>query len=336
MVQVMSKNQIPITIGCKGLFKLEAIKVKMDEDGNPVLDENGEYIEIGRRVLADWFENTLLDSGRNRMGSNSDWLNACQVGTDNTAPQATDTGLLGYVAGTSSVQETISSAQASSPYYGWKQRRYRFSVGSTAANLSEVGVGWSTSSGAFLVSRALIVDGNGDPTTVTPLADEILDVWYEFRYYPPLVDVTGQVTLDGTVYDYTIRASEVNIGEYGDLIGNAIGEYSPGSGAGVDWIAYDGTIGTILQAPNGNSTSGSADPTNQSYSNNSYQRKMDVSCDGTGWNLGAGIRSIRIKTTAGRFQTEFSSNPGGNTIPKTVSYTMQMTWVISWVEATIP
>jgi hypothetical protein len=150
------------------------------------------------------------------------------------------------------------------------------------------------------------------------------------RYYPPLLDVTGTVTLNSVSYDYTIRASEVNIGEYGDLIGNAIGEYSPGAGAGVDWVAYDGSIGTILQAPSGTSYSGSSDPSNDAYSNNSYQRRMTVSQDTTGWNVPGGIRSIRIKTTAGRFQMELAATSGGGTVPKDLNYTMIMVWIISW------
>lgn len=317
---------------CRGFMKIEAIPCETDADGNVLFDENGEpfLIESSRRVLADWFPNRVLDAGRNRMGTASDWLNCCQVGTDNTNPLTTDTSLLGYVAGTSSIQETLSGAQASTPYYGWKRIRYRFTVGTTAANLNEVGIGWNTASGAYLFARARIVDPSGNPTTVTPLADEVLDVWYEIRYYPPLEDVTGTVSLNSVSYDYTIRASEVNNSEYGSLIGTAIGEYSPGIGDGVDWIAYDGVLGTILQAPSGTSTSGSDDPTNDAYSNNSYQRRMVVSCDPTGWNLGAFIRSIRIKTTAGRFQTQFAATSGGGPIPKDVNFTMIMAWIISW------
>ena len=321
-----------ISIGCKGFVRLEAIKVKTCKDGSPILDKNGNYIEISKRILADWFPNKLLDSGRNRMGTNSDWLNCVQVGTNNTTPQATDTGLLGYIAGSSSIQETITGAEASSPYFAWKRRRWRYGVGETAANLSEVGVGWSTANGAYLVSRALIVDGDGNPTTVTPLADEILDVWYEFRYYPPETDVTGTVTLNGVDYNYTVRASEVTVTETADLIGTAIGEYSPGL-VHQDWNAYDGTIGTLTQAPNGLSANGTQDPTNSPYSNNSYQRRMSINCGTTGWNLAGGIRSIRIKTTAGRFQTQFGSVSGDNKIPKTDQFTMDMAWIISWSEA---
>lgn len=329
--------QIHVGIGVKSFFKLEAFKPVLNAYGEPLLDRFGREIEKpgSRRELTGWFPNKLLDNGRNRMGTNSDWMNCCQVGTNNTAPLATDTGLLGYIAGTSSVQDNDVGAQASAPYFGWRQKRWRFPVGSTAANLSEVGIGWSTSAGAYLVVRALIVDGGGTPTTVTPQADEILDVINQFRYYPPLVDDTGVVNLAGTDYDYTIRAAEVNnSGAWGAGIG---AEVKVAGSLTSDWKAYDGNLGTLVQSPSG--TSANADSTgwwSDTYSNNSYQRTMNISIGPTGWNLGSGIRSMRIKTSAGWYQTQFDASSGGATIPKDSGYTMSMQWIVNWFEATIP
>jgi hypothetical protein len=324
----------PIGLKIKGFFKLEALKVKMDADGNPVLDKNGEPVIIGKRVLADWFPNLLLTSGRNALATQSNWMNAVQVGTDNTVPTAGDTGLLGFVAGTTTKHQDDFGAQASAPYYGWRRITYRYGVGATAANLSEVGVGWSASVGSNLVTRALIVDGAGDPTTVTPLSDEILDVTYEMRYYPPLVDVTGTVTLDGVSYDYTIRASQVTSSTiWGQNIGSAIGQSSVNSSV---WYATDGTLGDITQAPNGVSAScDNADQFNLTYSNNSYQRGIGSTCGPTGWNLGAGIRSLRILTTAGAYQTQFAATSGGATIPKDGTKVMNMQWIIAWSEGVV-
>ena len=60
-------------------------------------------------------------------------------------------------------------------------------------------------------------------TTITPLADEILDVVVEVRYYPPLTDTTGTVTLNGIDYDYIIRAASItNVAGWGEFIGNKI------------------------------------------------------------------------------------------------------------------
>lgn len=311
---------------------MEALKVRVDKDGNPVLDKNGDYIILGKRVLADWFPNKILDNGRNRMGTNSDWLNACQVGTDSTLPLSTDTGLLGYLAGTSSIITNTVGAEASAPYYAWRRKKYRFSVGAAAGNISEVGVGWSTSAGAFLITRALIVDANGDPTTPTVQSDELLDVTYEMRYYPPLTDVTGQVTLNSVVYDYTIRAAKVNSSS--DWA-NGIGSVVQANTTYLGWLVYSGNLGTIVQDPNGTTDDSDNDGASQAYSNNSFQRKVYNSCGINGWNLVGGIRSFIVPTTAGRYQMEVSSNPGGTTIPKDNTFQLFMQWVISWAAANV-
>jgi len=313
---IVGDRPILIPIGVKGFVKIVGINKFTGR----------------RRVLANWFPNKVLDTGRNYIGSNNGWMDYCQVGTDNTTPTAGDTGLIEWFAGTSTKYTDVNSAQPSSPYYGYRRITYRFAQGSTATNLSEVGVGWGLSAGANLFSRALIVDQFGSTTTVTPLADEILEVTYELRYYPPTSDVNGTIVLDGQTYDTVIRASEVNSTTWQcDFIGTMVGIYSNGTG---DWSAWDGTLGTIIQAPNGSSQGidNAANVSNVAYANNSYQRDMIANCGINGWNLGAGIRSIRIRTTAGSFQTQFSNQSGGTTIPKTVAQTLSLTWRIAWVE----
>ena len=303
------------TVGLKGFFRLRTIN-----------KFSGKV-----RIDTGWFPNKILDAGRNVMADDSTWMNYCQVGTDNTAPTAAQTALLGYHAGTSNITSTLDGQSGSAPYYGWKRKVYRFAAGTVAANLSEVGVGWATS-GSTLISRALILDPVlQTPTTITPLIDELLEILYELRYYAPIADVNGpQVTLNGIVYDTITRASEVTSNAWSAGIGSAMGQLSTGIN---DWTAYDGVLGTVLQAPNGIvANCDNANQYNSAYVNNSYEIQMNCATGSTGWNLGAGIRSIRIKTTAGNYQTQFDSNPGGNRIPKTTSFTMLMSWTLAWAE----
>ena len=281
-----------------------------------------------------FFPNTLLDAGMNIMADRSDWMDECQVGTDNSAPNSSQTALLGWHAGITTVQSTLDGQSGSEPYYGWKRRVYRFAVGTVAANLSEAGIGWGES-GSTLISRAQILDPiTQTPVTITPLADELLDVTYELRYYPPLGDVAGpQVTLDGVVYDTTTRAANVTGDRWSDQIGAAMGEYSGTTGIGTDWVAYDGNIGTILTGPSGVSEDcDNDDQYNAAYSNNSYEIQMHCLTGSTGWNLGSGIRSIRFNTVAGAYQTQFAAASGGATIPKTSAYSMHMSWTLGWTE----
>jgi hypothetical protein len=283
------------------------------------------------RLDTDWFPNTVLDSGRNYAAVNN-FMIACQVGTDNTAPNVNQTALLGYHAGTTDITVTDFGNQAvTPPYYAWKRKTFRFPIGSVAANLTEVGVGWGTT-GSTLFSRAFILDPiTQNPTTITPLADELMDVQYELRYYPPDTDVVlPQVTLNGVTYDTITRAAEVNSEFWYNGIGNKVIANDTNN-----WTAFSGDIGTVLQNPSGTSDgNNNGSVGTAAYINNSYQIDVHANVLSTDWNIGGGIRSIRIRTTAGSFQTQFNSNPGGATIPKTNAYTMFMEWRLNWTALT--
>ena len=289
-----------------------------------------------RRIDTGWFPNSVLFEGMNRMGTASDWFNYAQVGTNNTTPQQTDTGLLGYFAGTNTVVENFRGATGSAPYYGYRQKRFRFGAGTVAANLSEAGVGWSNV-GATLWNRALIVDLNGDPTTVTPLADELLDLTAQIRYYPPLVDVTGVLEIEpGVNYNYLVRAAEVT---NSDWWGNGVGTIVQHSCAYTsDWAAYDGEPGTIVQNPNGvvSSIDYTSGVSSNAYSNNSYTRTMNFNCGPTGWNPPGGFRTFRVRTTAGSYQIRVGKVSDDAVLNKTSGKVIDGQFQVSWSEATVP
>jgi hypothetical protein len=113
----------------QGFYKLEAVKL----DGT-------------RRVLTDWFPNLITNGGLDRIGVSSTYLDYCHVGSGNTAPANTDTGLATPVASTITSTSTT-GIQGSSPYYTWQTIVYTFGLGVAAGNLAEVGVGWSASNG---------------------------------------------------------------------------------------------------------------------------------------------------------------------------------------------
>lgn len=291
------------------------------------------------RQQTGWSYNTLLTSGRNQLATQANWANAVQLGTDNTAPAAGQTGLLGYVNGTTNKEETVFGAQGSAPWYGWKRIRFRFTPGQVSGNLNEVGLGWSTAAGSTIAFRALLEDIDGIQTTVTPLPDEYVDVVVEIRYYPPLGDNVGTVDFNGETYDYIIRAAEVTSSTYwGSDIGSAIGHKD--LSFVTYWQAYDGDLGTLDQSPNG--VAYPADGANAydiAYSNNSYQRQMAQIGGPNAWNATTGkkLRSFRFITTAGAYQIQFDrqSSPGMG-IPKTTAFNIKFQFVLGWQEQVIP
>ena len=282
--------------------------------------------------LTGWFGNKILTTGRNEMAKRN-WFTAVQVGTDSTPPSESNTSMLGYVAGTSNIEESVSGAQATADFYGWKRNRFRFPLGSISVNqnLNEVGIGWDTADGDNLATRALIVDINGDQTTVTWKADEYLDVVVEVRYYPPLVDATGTVTINGVVYNYIMRAANVTSSSAWAL---GIGSKIESTANGVsDWSVYDDDIGTIEQGPSGVATASDNDNDyTNAYAENSYQITYGMNVGPSGWNSLTGklLRSLLVKTTAGHYQIQFDN--GGNGVPKTDQFTMTTDFILGWTE----
>ncbi|MHA3048651.1 hypothetical protein [Acinetobacter sp. ANC 4639] len=144
-----------------------------------------------------WFHNIVLDAGLARMSAGT-WINRCCIGTGNSTPVATQVALDSFLASTTTVQSTSESYNTTTlPYYYGAKVTWRFGEGVAAGNISEVGLGWSNTN---LWNRALIKDGNGNPTTITVLSDEYLDVVSEIRVYPSsssgsfnLLDKTGAV-----------------------------------------------------------------------------------------------------------------------------------------------
>jgi len=81
-----------------GRFKIEAVK------------RNGD-----RRVLAE-FSNMILNSGLDLIGTTTNYLNYCRVGSGTTAPQVTDSYLESQIAYTSSTSGSATSgSQGTSP-----------------------------------------------------------------------------------------------------------------------------------------------------------------------------------------------------------------------------
>jgi len=308
-----------------GFFQLA--KYKADAEGNKIPGT--------REVVADWFPNLIVNQGLERMGANADWMTFCQVGTGNDTPAFTDVQLETFLAGSGSFQSNTASNAPSSPYYGYNIRVWQFAAGVATGNISEIGVGWVIN-GANLFSRALILDGGGSPTTITILADEILETSYEFRTYPPEIDTTGSFVISGITYDYTARASNVtqssqNAGSNGGGWNQAdIGGSSSNIKSGTTaHRAFVGALGAITGEPAGASAA-STGFSSAAYVPGSLQRDGTAIWGISATNIGS-YRCLRMSWRWGSYQ--FEVDP---VIPKTTINTLSITIRHSWGRATIP
>lgn len=292
----------------RGRYKLEAVKA----DGS------------GRtRVLADWFPNLITDTGLNRIGTNSVW-SYIHVGTSATAPDVSQSALLGWVGSTNNrpFAEVVSAGNTDyyGDYYGYRQDRWRFNPGEADGVLAEVGLSGAASN-TNLFSRALILDGAGSPTTVTVLADEYLDVTYRLECYANYTFVDGMqsgvaITNVGT-RDITIRAAEIgNANYWGTSLGGVVA-------AGANAITvYSGSLGAISGSPSGTAAIMTG-PINAAYSNNSLERGISGTFGLTVANFTH--KSLRFLWNYGAYQMEMNTG-----IAKSSSQTMSYQAKISW------
>jgi hypothetical protein len=172
------------------------------------------YKEDGTQVRdTGWFDNLLLDQGLDQIGSVFNYnvfgpflFRMGCVGTGSTAPTTADTQLESWLASAGNGENYSNYGYtAGPPSYWWSKVSCRFGTGVAAGNLTEVGMGeqLATNIGTALFSRALILDGAGNPTTLVVASDEILDLSYEFRVYPDTTTNVQTININGTDYTFT-------------------------------------------------------------------------------------------------------------------------------------
>lgn len=317
----MSELILPLEVQLSGHFKLDAVR----PDGR-------------RRPLAPWQDNLLTDAGLyGLVGINYTNTNICHVGSGNAAPTIADTALQNWVAKNSSkvgddfYDGSPFGARSTPPYYGWKRGTYRFAAGTATGNLSEIGLG-ASADGTNLFTRSLIKDTNGNPTSITVLADEMLDATYEVRMYPPLDDKVYVVNISGVDYTFTIRAAKVNSGDdWGYFVDHVAlghefnGNFSPSTRNQFFFRDVTG-LGPLTGTVQGVSSGGVLDKTtNFAPVQGALFRDFRVDV-GTGEVTHAnGVSGLEIHTTKGTYQ--MTVNPP---IPKNGTNNLQLIFRVSW------
>ena len=330
-------NNIALNFGFAGRFDLVAHKVVTGEDGSPILDGDTNILTGESRNLAS-FENLILDSGLNRLGTGSVIDGAC-VGTGTATPANTQTTLASLLRVTNTEQSRVElSGSTTAPYYAECRIIYRFAAGTAAGNLSEVGLGWGASAGANTMSglwcRALIKDSAGNPTTITVLSDEVLDIVYTLQLHPPTSDITGTFDLSGEAYQYTLRAASVNSRAASAWNAMEILSGIVGYGNSNNTYVYPGGLGEITSYPSGAYIS-IPSIVKQPYVDGSKQCIFNITAGLNDGNLTGGIRSIEIDMRGHRWQAEFSRVSDGGTIPKDTTNVLNFPFWVSWDRANV-
>ena len=294
---------------------------------------SGEYkIKIihndGTVEYTDWFPNLILNQGLDSLAANSSFggINYCRVGTGSSVPAATQVALDLQIASSAYNSGYLSESNSGSPSYsGLFIYEYTFAQGAVIGSITEIGVGWS-STGSTLFSRSLILDGIGNPTSITLTSVDQLTVYYRLTISPPLTDATGTVVIAGNTYNWTCRALSVGYyGNFGDApIPSIASPYqSTAYIAGSSLASYTATTPVYTASANGNSSVSAG-----TYTSGTFQQTSVWTAGNSTANLTGGIQVMVFRFGVGGqyvFQMYFDTP-----ITKDNTMIMTLTTLFSW------
>lgn len=296
----------------------------------------------GERVKHDtgFFDNLITDVGMNRVGtvttqslsSVNSFHSLCGrfvVGSGSNTPAFTDTALVAPVAFASA--DPVLDSESSSYTRGWYEIavRHQFGQGQAAGNLSEIGIQHTSLSGP-LWSRALILDGAGNPTTITVLADDFLTCYYTLRIMIPQEDAVFNIDVDyddDGIVPTVVTARPLQADSSGPVSGWGL------QTAATSLRAYLQFYSGGLAVPTAINPLGSAIGVQTStftvvpYVTDSHQRFL-TRTNGLNEHNSQELRTAQIAALMGYWQVEFDPP-----LQKDNTQTMQLTFGYSWARA---
>lgn len=289
-------------------------------------------VDGSTKIDTGYQKNLILNQGLDFFGggNGSNMMSYCVIGSGNSQPVYTQNKLDIAVAGASgtdySTKYDYNAATDGNLYKTNRVRKYSFS-GLNNVNISELGLAstYSNATTYFLCTRALIKDSQGNPTTITVLSGEILEIYYKLWSVYDVTDKTGTLNLlDGVgnrvAYNYVVRPMKVGNIDFRSFIGSL--------------PASNGTQ-TLYS---GNNTNITGEPSNALYSdyvNGSLSNYVTGSYKII-FNLNIGIStangSIRTYglTNMGFWQIRFGSIANDSPITKTNTQTLSIPVEVSW------
>ena len=262
-----------------------------------------------------WFHNLVLDTGLERMAIGS-YADRCCVGTGNSTPLASQVALDSFKASTTTAQANSNGIVTTDPVYGWARRTWRFDMGVAAGNISEVGLGWGN---ANLWNRALIKDATGNPTTITVLSDEYLDVISEIRCYP-----TDNITSEFQLKDKlgaVISTHTCLVRPYVVGAGWPSGNLSVGN---IGALIFSSSIQSITAWPTGSSQSGGV-PSNSVPSPKKIRAIVSLGLTIANMSHKTIYLSLQNSIFSGGYQFEMTP-PISKNSTQIMSYTFEFSW----------
>ena len=286
------------------------------------------------RLDTGFFPNVITNLGLDAIGNDNDLFNYCSVGGGNSKPLNTNTKLDNFLA----VGSPISSeskydydpVRDTEFYKCSKTVGYRF-TGLDNKNISEVGLVSDYRPelhSAF--TRTLIKNSAGEPTVITVLSGEILELQYRLWQVFDVKDKDQVVTamIDGVEVPFNVKIRLAGVG--GNLGGSW--SYAAVVGAGLTFQGNNyhqfgtGELGEITgHNPGITSFYGLSW---EAYQPSTYKRKFYVNASIT--DAVHPIRSFLFFTGLGAYQVRFGTVDGDLPIDKTNQDILQLGFEMSW------
>lgn len=277
-------------------------------------------------------KNLILNQGLDFFGGGSgvDMMAYCVIGSGNSQPIYTqnklDTAITGVRGANFSTKYDYDAARDGNLYKTNKVCKYSFTELNNV-NVRELGLAsnYSNATAYFLCTRALIKDSQGNPTTITVLSGEILEIYYKLWAVYDITDKTGQINLlDGmggsVAYNWKLRPYEVGKTAYQEI----------GMNLENSSLAYSyfntGDLVAITSSPSG----GGADYefVLKPYTSGDYKKVISFTLPANEENKS--IRTIKLATKMGFWQIRFGSVANDSPITKTNTKTLSIPIEVSW------
>lgn len=286
------------------------------------------------RLDTGFFPNVITNLGLDALGNDHNLFHYCAVGGGNSTPLNTNTKLDNFLAvGTQISSESKYDYDPVRDTEFYKCSRtvgYRFE-GLDNKNISEVGlvIDYRPELHSAL-TRTLIKNSNGDPTVITVLSGEILELQYRLWQVFDLKDKDQVVTamIDGVEVPVNVKIRLADVGgwHYNFVVG--MGIMYNGSNYGNNPLFGTGEIGEITGAISEPVRGYHIAPDWEAYQPSTYKRKFSVNISIT--DAVHPIRSFLFHTGLGAYQVRFGTVDGDLPIDKTNQDILQLGFEMSW------
>lgn len=289
------------------------------------------------RLDTGFFPNVITNLGLDAIGNDHDLFHYCAVGEGNSTPLNTNTKLDNFLAAGSQISSDskfdYDPVRDTEFYKCSRTVGYRFE-GLDNKNISEVGlVGGYRPELHSAFTRTLIKNSNGDPTVITVLSGEILELHYRLWQVFDLKDKDQVVTamIDGVEVPVNVKIRLAGVGGayvsgywgYRNVVGQGVA-YAESNYA----LFGTGEIGEITGRISGETSGSYIDMSWEAYQPSTYKRKFYVNTSIT--KAVHPIRSFLFFTGLGAYQVRFGTVDGDLPIDKTNQDILQLGFEVSW------